>query len=131
MSLKINGSGSLTYEIRNLNRKILDFFGIDADTSRVLIEEFEKNKGKIQTTELGTNILKEVLTSIRESSQTGALYENSKEEEKKIIDAFATSESVEVFSGAWVDATTEQISFRFNPDNFAKFLNEVGKIIGK
>lgn len=130
VSLGINGSGSLTYEVRNLNRQILDFFGIDSESARILIEEFEKNKGKTRTTELGTNLLKEVLTSLRESSENSPLYKNSKEEEQKIIDAFAESETIRVLSGAWIDDRTERVSFDFSAENFTKFLGEVGKILG-
>jgi hypothetical protein len=127
----INASGSLAYEVRNLDARILKFLGIDDETAATLIKATNENKGQKQVTELGTNLLKEVLATISESKKNGPLYENSKEEEKQIIDAFAKSETVEILSGSWLNDSTERLSFRFNPENFSKFLNETAKILKK
>ncbi len=131
MEASIDASNSLVYEIRNLDAKLLRFFEIDEQTIAALVKMVEANKGKKQKTALATNLLQEVIASVKETGKDSPLYENSKEEEKKIIEAFVKSETIEVYSGSWVNDTTERIAFKFNPKNFSNFLNETAKILWK
>ncbi|EKD30378.1 MAG: hypothetical protein ACD_78C00072G0002 [uncultured bacterium (gcode 4)] len=130
IGVHIDGNGMVAYTLNNLKRNALEFLGVPPDMIDSLMLSFDENKGKMITSGTEAELLRGVIAAITEASKDSPLKENSKEEEQKIIAAFLDDEVIEVTSGEQKDEDITTLTFRLNPDNTIRFLNNVATILG-
>lgn len=96
ITFRIDGSGSVAYSLNHLDRATLEFFGAPKDMVDDLMLAFDENQGKLISSDTRAEFLKEIFATLVVSKKNSPLRENSKEEERKIIDAFLETEALEV-----------------------------------
>lgn len=128
ISFHLENKETLKYTINNFDKTLTSFFLKDKTQIDALSLFYEDNKGK----ELVYNLPKEIVDGLfLEASKIDLeenLYKNSKEEEQKIINSFLENEVIEILSWETQD-NVDKLNFKFNSDNFIKFLNDVAKIL--
>ncbi len=95
-----------------------------------LMLSFEENQGKIIRSDTHAEFLKEIFATLVVSKKNSPLRENSKEEERKIIDAFLDTEVLEVTGGVEKEEDISTLTMKLNPENMIRFLNQVATILG-
>lgn len=130
ITFRIDGSGAVSYSLNHLDRTALEFLGTPKDTVDSLMLSLDENQGKFISSDAHAEFLKEIFTTLAVSKKDSPLRENSKEEEKQIIDAFLDTEVLEVISGVEKEEGTSTLTMKLNPENTVKFLNQVAVILG-
>lgn len=130
ITFRIDGSGATSYSLNHLDRATLEFLGAPRDMVDSLMLAFDENQGKFISSDAHAEFLKEIFTTLAVSKKDSPLRENSKEEEKQIIDAFLDAEVLEVTAGSEKEEDTSTLTMRLNPENTVIFLNRVAAILG-
>ena len=130
ISFHIDGSGSVSYSLNHLDRTALEFFGAPKETIDDLMLSFEENQGKLISSDVHAEFLKEVFATLVASRKDSPLRENSEEEESQIIDAFLETEVLEIVGGSEKEEGVFTLTMKLNPDNTIVFLNRVATILG-
>lgn len=128
INFTLENNKTLKYTINNWDKDLIKFLLSNKEQIEQLIWYIEENKWKELKFEIQENILKELFNTWKNINIEKNIYNNSKNEETKIINSFLENEVIEILSWESINET-DKVSFKFNSDNFIKFLNQVAIIL--